>query len=187
MFTWDSKMSSEYENCKTIFYGIGTIFKQTNMDYPRKFADEGIQTIGTSHTSPLTLSGHVTVQILPRHFLVTALICAIHHFELTCHFVALFCNQSKQSSSCDCFVKTAMQLRQKKYYCCCRTMILNATAISTTYCTKYKDLNFPAKLPQIIICLFVCLFVWGQGMTHSFICNGKAILFLRVTLLYRAA
>ena len=31
MFTWDSKMLSGYENCKTIvFYGIDTIFKQTN-------------------------------------------------------------------------------------------------------------------------------------------------------------
>ena len=77
---------------------LGTIFKQTNkqtnMDYLRTFPDVGIQTIETRNTSPLTLSGHVTVQITPRNFLVTALIRAIHHFELTCHLVTLFCNQS---------------------------------------------------------------------------------------------
>ena len=149
--------------------------KQTNMDYLRKFADVGILAIETRNSSPLTLSGHVTVQVTPHNFLVTVLICAIHHFELTCRFVALFCNQSKQSSSYDCFVKTAMQLRQKKYYCRCRTMILNATAISTTYCTKYKDLNFPAKLPQIIICLFVCLFVClGAGYDAQFYMQRKS-------------
>ena len=80
------------------------------MDYLRKSPDEGILTIETRNTSPLTLSGHVTVQITPHHFLVTALIRAIHHFELTCHLVTLFCNQS---SSYDCFVKTATQLRWK--------------------------------------------------------------------------
>ena len=83
------------------------------MDYLRKSPDEGILTIETRNTSPLTLSGHVTVQITPHHFLVTALIRAIHHFEWTCHLVALLCNQNNQSSSYDCFVKMAMQLRWK--------------------------------------------------------------------------
>ena len=116
MFTWDSKMFSEYKNCKTIIlYGIlrynFQTNKQTNMDDLRKSAGVGILAIETKNTSPLTLSIHVTVQILPHNFLVTVLIRAIHHFELTCHLVTLLCNQSNQSSSYDYFVKTAMQLR----------------------------------------------------------------------------
>ena len=59
------------------------------MDYLRKFADVGILTIETTNTSPLTHYSHVTVQITPHNFVVTALIRAIHHFQWTCHLVAL--------------------------------------------------------------------------------------------------
>ena len=81
------------------------------MDYLRKFADVGILAIETKNTCPLTHCSHVTVQITPHNFNVTVFIRAIHHFEWTCHLVTLLCNQSNQSSSYDCFVKTAMQLR----------------------------------------------------------------------------
>ena len=68
--------------------------QKENMDYLRKSPDVETQTIETRNTSPLTQSGHVMVSITPRYFLDTVLIRAIHHFELTCHLVVLFCNQS---------------------------------------------------------------------------------------------
>ena len=67
------------------------------MDYLRKSPDVGIQTIETKNTSTLTLSGHVTVQITPHYFLVTALIRTIHHFEWTCHLVALFATKTTKA------------------------------------------------------------------------------------------
>ena len=65
-----------------------------NMVYLRKFPNVEILAMETRSTSPLALSGHVTVQIIPLNSLVTVLIRAIHPFELTCRLVALFCNQS---------------------------------------------------------------------------------------------
>ena len=91
-------MFSGYENCKTIIlYGIGTIFKQTNVDYLIKFPDVEILTIETRNSYPLTISGHVTVQITPRNFLVTALIRAIHHYEWTYHLMALFTTKTTKA------------------------------------------------------------------------------------------
>ena len=79
--------------CQQSYFTVLVRYSQ-NIDYLRKFANEGLPTIGTMNNSPLALAGHVTVQITPRNFLVTALIRAIHQFELTCRCVTLFCNQS---------------------------------------------------------------------------------------------
>ena len=125
-------MFSRYENCKTIIlYGIGTIFKQTNMDYLRKSADVGILAIETKNTSPLTLFVHVMVQILLHNFLVTALICAIHHFELTCHLVALFTTKTTKAQATIALLKQQCNYAGKNIIVVCRTMILNATVLQS--------------------------------------------------------
>ena len=49
-----------------------------NTDYLRNFA------------SPLTLAGHVMLQLTPPNFLLAALNCAFHHFEWACLLVTLF-------------------------------------------------------------------------------------------------
>ena len=67
--------------CQQSYFTVLVRYSQ-NIDYLRKFANEGLPTIGTMNNSPLALAGHVTVQITPRNFLVTALIRAIHHASL---------------------------------------------------------------------------------------------------------
>ena len=96
------------------------------MDYLRKFPDVGIQTIETRNTSPLTLSGHVTVQITSHYFLVTALIRTIHHFEWTYNLVDLFATKTTKAQVTIALLKRQRNYARKKYYCRCRTMILNA-------------------------------------------------------------
>ena len=72
-----------------LWWPAGVCYLQNN-DYLRKFADVGTPAIETTNASPLALSGHMTVQITPGNFLITALNCAHHHFELACLLMTLF-------------------------------------------------------------------------------------------------